>query len=57
MKNKVITTPFFESKYKRLAKKFPSLRIDLQKLEKELILNPKLGSPLGGSLSKIKISK
>jgi len=56
MKNRIIVTPFFENKYKRLAKKFPSLSIELQKLGEELILNPKLGTPLGGSLYKIRLS-
>jgi hypothetical protein len=56
MKNKIIVTPFFESKYKRLAKKFPSLSDELQKLAKELINNPKLGVPLGEGLYKIRLA-
>jgi len=56
MKNKVIVTPFFESKYKRLAKKFPHLPLELINLEKELIVNPKLGEPIGGSLYKIRLA-
>jgi hypothetical protein len=50
MANFVIPTPFFESKYKRLAKKFPSLGIELVNLEKDLINNPKLGESLGADL-------
>jgi len=56
MKNKVYTTPFFESKYKRLVRKFPSLQGELETLEKELIANPKLGKPLGGKLYKLRLA-
>jgi hypothetical protein len=56
MANFVIPTPFFESKYKRLAKKFPSLGNELVNLEKELINNPKLGESLGANLYKIRLS-
>ncbi len=55
MANSVIPTPFFESKYKRLAKKFPSLGIELVNLEKDLINNPKLGESLGADLYKIRL--
>ena len=56
MANFVIPTPFFESKYKRLARKFPSLGIELVNLEKDLINNPKLGESLGSNLYKIRLS-
>jgi hypothetical protein len=56
MKNKVYTTPFFESRYKRLVRKFPSIQGELEILEKELISNPKLGEPLGGNLYKIRLA-
>jgi len=52
MGNIVIPTPFFESKYKRLAGKYPSLGNDLAMLEKDLAFNPKLGEPLGAGLFK-----
>jgi hypothetical protein len=56
MANFVIPTPFFENKYKRLAKKFPSLAIELVKMEKDLIKNPKLGESFGSNLYKIRLS-
>lgn len=56
MANFVIPTPYFESKYKRLARKFPTLDKELVNLEKELLHNPKLGEPLGSNLYKIRLS-
>ena len=56
MPNCVIPTPYFESKYKRLVRKFPSLGKELENLEKDLIHNPKLGEPLGSNLYKIRLS-
>ncbi len=56
MANKVTPTPYFESKYKRLSKKFPSLDEELTELEQELLENPELGEPLGASLYKIRLA-
>ncbi len=56
MKNKVITTTYFENKLKRLHKKFPSLEEELLFLEDELLLNPKTGIPLGDNLYKIRVA-
>jgi mRNA-degrading endonuclease RelE of RelBE toxin-antitoxin system len=57
MANFVIPTPYFESKYKRLAKKFPTLGKELVNLERDLLHNPKLGEPLGSNLYKIRLSR
>jgi len=56
MANTVIPTAYFESKYKRLSRKFPSLDNELIHLEKDLICNPKLGQSLGSNLYKIRLS-
>jgi len=56
MANLVIPTPYFERKFKRLARKFPSLGDALVNLEKELSDNPKLGEPLGANIYKIKVA-
>lgn len=47
MTNTVIPTAYFEKKYKRLSKKYPSLASKLIGLERELVINPKLGQSLG----------
>lgn len=56
MANKVIPTPYFETKYKRFSKKFPSLDNELQELENELINNPEVGESLGSNLYKIRLA-
>ncbi len=56
MATKIIPTPIFESKYKRLSKKFPSLGRELEELENNLLENPELGEPLGANLYKIRLA-
>ena len=56
MANKVIATPFFERKFKKLVKKFPSLFDELCELEIELTENPKTGIDLGSNLFKIRVA-
>jgi len=56
MANKIIPTPYFENKYKRLSKKFLSLDSELEELENELLENPKQGEPLGANLYKIRLA-
>jgi hypothetical protein len=56
MQNRVIPSFVFDKYYKRYSKKFPSLQSDLEKLEAELIENPKLGSDLGNNLYKIRLA-
>ena len=46
----------FEKEFKKLAKKYPSLKDDLTKLVKELELNPLLGTPIGKSCHKIRMA-
>jgi hypothetical protein len=52
----VNVTNNFKTEAKPLLKKYRSLSNDLQKLEKELIENPKLGSPLGQDAYKIRLN-
>jgi len=54
--NKIIHTPVFENRCKRFLKKFASLEDELIELENELLLNPKLGEPLGAGLYKIRLA-
>jgi len=56
MTNKVSTTPYFERRYKRFAKKFPLLDIELLSLENELTKTPQMGEPLGANLYKIRLA-
>ena len=56
MKVEISTTPEFDKQFKRLKKKYNSLRGDLISLEKSLELNPEMGVDLGGNIRKIRLS-
>jgi hypothetical protein len=56
MNCKIITTPNFRKAAKSLSKKFPSLSKDLDTLESKLLLNPEMGTSLGGNVFKIRVS-
>jgi|JI7StandDraft_1071085.scaffolds.fasta_scaffold272737_3 hypothetical protein len=56
MKNEVFTTPYFDNRYKRLAKKFASLENDVDNLIGKLLENPKTGESLGAGLYKIRLA-
>lgn len=56
MTSKVIPTPFFERKFKRLVKKFPSLHNELSELEDVLIKNPETGTDLGSGVYKVRLA-
>ena len=55
MKVIVSITKNFKSEVKPLLKKYKSLASDLLKLEKELLKNPRLRSPLGKDAYKIRL--
>jgi hypothetical protein len=44
MGNRVIPTPYFESRLKKFLKKFPSLGSELIELEETLLLHPDTGA-------------
>jgi mRNA-degrading endonuclease RelE of RelBE toxin-antitoxin system len=56
MPNKVFTTPIFETKFKRLSKKFSSIGDELDALEEELKENPKLGTQISGNIYKVRLA-
>jgi len=56
MSYKIISIPFFDRQFKRLARKFPSLKSDFQDLVSSLIDNPTQGDSLGKSSYKIRLS-
>jgi len=56
MANNVFVTPLFDSKRKRLSRKFPSINSDLFILEDELKANPQKGTSLGANLYKVRVA-
>jgi hypothetical protein len=56
MSNKIVVRPAFQKQFKRLAKRYKSLPLDLQKLVDQLKENAALGTSLGGSVYKIRLA-
>ena len=56
MKYDVFTVATFEKNAKRLLKKYPSLKNELDKLKSELTANPLMGTPIGSNCYKIRIA-
>ena len=56
MNYKIRTIKVFDRQVKRLTKKYPSLKKELQNLLYELSSNPKLGESLGSNCYKIRLS-
>lgn len=56
MSYNVSSIQLFEKQFKRLSKKYPSLRVDINKLIGTLSLNPTTGSSLGDNFYKIRLS-
>lgn len=56
MSVEIITTDNFRREAKRLIKKYPSLKSDLIKLNEQLLINPKLGTPIGSNCFKIRLA-
>ena len=56
MPNKLLLAPLFETRYKRLAKKYASLEREIDDLIEKLIETPTLGEPMGAGLYKIRLA-
>ncbi|HHN48873.1 MAG TPA: hypothetical protein ENN08_08140 [Bacteroidales bacterium] len=56
MSYKIKTTPVFERRFKRLIKKFPSLKCDLKELIAFLKTNPFYGIHIGNKCYKIRLN-
>lgn len=56
MNYSIDTLPSFDKKLKKLAKKYKSLKSDLQELIKELIQNPSTGADLGNGIRKVRMA-
>jgi hypothetical protein len=52
---KVKTIAVFERQFKRLVKKYPSLKTDLESLVSDLEKKPSIGTPLGKNCFKIRL--
>ena len=51
----IISINFFDKQAKRIVKKYPSLKNELEKLKKQLSENPMFGTPIGNDCYKIRI--
>lgn len=56
MNYSVLTIPPFDKQLKRLAKKYPSLKIEFAELLESLEKEPEQGTPLGNNCYKIRIA-
>lgn len=56
MNYSVITLPGFDKKFRKLGKKYKSLKDDLQRLVAELKENPALGVDLGNGIRKVRMA-
>ena len=56
MNYRIILDAPFKKEVKRLAKKYPSLKKDLEVLQDELLNNPQAGIDLGGGLRKVRMA-
>ncbi len=56
MKFEVYTTGFFEKQFKKLAKRHPSLKLDVINLSEQLETDPMKGTSLGKDCYKIRLS-
>jgi hypothetical protein len=56
MGNRVIPTPYFESRLKKFLKKFPSLGKELTGLEETLLVHPETGIDIGSGIFKIRLA-
>jgi mRNA-degrading endonuclease RelE of RelBE toxin-antitoxin system len=56
MSYSILTTHFFEKEYKKLSKKYPSLKNDFQKILAALYEDPKSGESIGNNCYKIRMS-
>lgn len=55
MNYEIIVSPTFEKEVKKLKKRYKKISFDLKSLITNLYVNPKLGTPLGNEIYKIRI--
>src|SRR5258705_6549881 len=56
MKYRILLTHNFEKDAKRFTKKFPSLKIELAELNRQLLINPNIGTSIGRNAFKIRLA-
>ena len=56
MKIEIIPSPDFKKAYKRLKKRYRSIKSNLDIFEKELLQNPNIGDDLGKGVHKIRVA-
>lgn len=56
MKYEILTINTFDKQFKRLIKKYPSLKNEMKEVGEILTQNPTIGIPLGNNCYKIRIS-
>jgi hypothetical protein len=52
----ITTTKDFENQFKRLLKKYHSLRRDMEIFKKDLLANPEMGDDLGNNTRKVRMA-
>lgn len=52
----MLTTPNFDKEFKRLVKKYPSLKKEILQLAEDLSSNPDIGTLFGNNVHKIRIA-
>src|SRR5687767_4068936 len=52
----ILSTIFFEKELKNLAKKYPSIKKDVESLVRQLEAQPKSGTPVGNDCYKIRLA-
>lgn len=55
MNYSIVLSDVFKKEAKRLSKKYPSLKSELEKLGNDLSKNPTYGTPLGNDMYKIRL--
>lgn len=56
MKFEILTIPPFDRQFKKLVKKFPSLKKEIVQLANSLVEEPRIGTSLGNDWYKIRIA-
>ncbi|MEI8115347.1 MAG: type II toxin-antitoxin system RelE/ParE family toxin [Bacteroidia bacterium] len=56
MNYKVSSIPLFDRQAKRLARKYPSLKIELSELIQSLVIEPEQGKALGNNFYKVRLA-
>lgn len=52
----IIFTPFFEKEFKKLLKKYPSIKNDLRAVLEDITQDPRTGESIGNNCYKIRMS-